>query len=92
VEDLLPDRQGLVRVVVVVVSTLVAAVLLNSLGFIIVVGLYLAVVLKVVGHRTWLRSALVGFLVAFVIGEGFSRLLDVALPQSPFPFLQQFGI
>ena len=75
-----------------VVSTVAAAAVLDRLGFVISVGLYLAIVLKFVGHRSWLRSVLVGLLVALVIGQVFSRGLGVSLPTSSIGFLADLGI
>jgi hypothetical protein len=88
----LPDRAGAIRVATVLGATVAAAAFLDRLGFVIAVGLYLAVVLKVVGHRSYLRSGLVGMLTALVIGEVFSRALGVSLPTSPVGLLEQLGI
>lgn len=85
-------RTGAARVVTVVAAIAVAALLLASLGFVLVMTLQLVVVLVVAGRQPWLRSVLVALVAALATRYVFGELLGVSLPSSSIPGLSDWGI
>lgn len=91
-ENVEPDRNGTIRVVVVVASIVVAAALLQVIGFVIVMTLQLTAILITAGKQPWLKSIAVALVASLVTRYIFGELLGVALPTSSIPLLSNWGI
>jgi Tripartite tricarboxylate transporter TctB family len=86
------DRQGMLRVGIVVVAIAVAALLLDVVGFVIVMTVLLVTVLVFTGKQPVWRAVLVGLVAALATRYVFGELLGVSLPTSSIAVLSDWGI
>jgi len=87
-----PDRAGWIRVGIIVASVLVAALLLNLLGYTIAMTLMLATVLFFVSKRPWWLALLVALGSALASRLVFEVWLGTALPTSSIDLLALLGV
>jgi hypothetical protein len=87
-----PDRQGWIRVGIIVASIFAAALLLPVLGYTISMTLMLAVVLFFVSKRKWWLSLAVGLAAALLSRLVFEVWLGTVLPTSSIDFLAMIGV
>lgn len=79
------------RLVVVVVSLVALATLLEVLGYQLSMALFLFFHLKVLGRRGWLLSVAIALAGSFGVFTVFTRLLTVDLPTSSIDVLRGVG-
>ena len=72
---------GLRNVLVVFASLVGYGVLLESLGFVLCTFIFVAILLRVIGSRSWVTMALGAGVAAAGSYAVFQRLLDVQLPK-----------
>jgi hypothetical protein len=85
-------RSGRNRVLLVIAAVAVAAILLDTLGFVLVMTLQLTAILIAAGRQRWWKAVLVGLTTALVTRFVFGELLGVILPSSGIPLLSTWGI
>jgi len=88
----LPERVGIVRILLTVAALVVMAGFMNLLGFQLTMFFFLVFLLKVLGGQAlWvtLVSALLGSVGIYHL---FGRYLDVALPPATVKFLANLGL
>lgn len=92
--DLTPAqaRSGRNRVLLVLAAVAVAATLLDTLGFVIVMTMQLTAILIAAGRQRWWKALLVASAIALVTRFVFGELLSVVLPSSGLPLLSTWGI
>lgn len=92
--DLTPAqaRSGNRRVLLVLAAVAVAATLLDTLGFVMVMTLQLTAILIAAGRQRWWKALLVALAIALVTRFVFGELLGVVLPASGLPLLSTWGI
>jgi len=89
--DAVPSRAGSLRVAALIVSTAVFGLLIEQLGFSLLMFAYLLFLLYALGRQTLFVTLLVSILGSFGIFYVFTHYLNVHLPQCPIPFLRMLG-
>ncbi len=92
IPDAMVAGSGRYRVLLVIAAVVVAAALLDTLGFVIVMTLQLTAILVAAGRQAWWKALLVGLVTALVTRFVFGELLGVVLPASGLPLLSGWGI
>jgi len=87
-----PDKAGWIRVGIIVASVLVAALLLNLLGYTIAMTLMLGTVLFFVSKRPWWLALVVALGAALASRLVFEVWLGTALPTSSIDLLALLGV
>ena len=85
-EPWLPDRTGLIRIVIVLCATICYVALLNMLGMTIATALFLVVLVRWPDRMPWSTAVAVALAVAALNYVVFVRWLHVPLPEGPFGF------
>jgi len=91
-EKLFPDKGGKMRILMIVVSLLAVAALMEFLGYQISMFLFMFFLVRFQGKRKTyvaLLASLVGSVGIFYL---FGAALDVQLPASSVPFLARIGL
>lgn len=73
-------NSGIQRALICLVLTILVAVLLKPVGFIIVSIVYAFIMMYILGDRKWIRMIIVSILVPLLIFFLFSKLLGITLP------------
>ena len=89
--DAAPDRTGALRVVALIVATAVFGLLVEHLGFSLLMFFFLLFLLFTLGRQTILVTSLVSIFGSFGVYYIFTNYLNVHLPESPIPFLRTLG-
>jgi putative tricarboxylic transport membrane protein len=89
--DVMPDRAGSLRVAALIVSTAVFGLLVEQLGFSLLMFFFLLFLLYAMGRQTVFVTLTVSILGSFGVYYVFTHYLNVHLPQSPIPFLRMLG-
>ena len=87
-----PDRAGVRRIIITSVATGVFLWALLWIGYPLAMSLYVLALLRFVGDRKWLNSAIIAVVFGFGSWAGFSLGLGLPLPGSALPFLQAIGL
>jgi putative tricarboxylic transport membrane protein len=74
-------------VVLVVITLLVYAFLLEPLGYPVATSLFFLVVTRILGSRRLLRDAIIAVVLSFVLYFGFTEVLGVRLPGGVLDYL-----
>ena len=88
----LPERVGIVRILLTVAALVVLAGFLNLLGFQLTMFLFLVFLLKVLGGQALWVTLVSAILGSVGIYHLFGRYLDVALPPATVKFLANLGL
>jgi hypothetical protein len=88
----LPDRAGVLRVALVAVALVLAAVLLPILGYLLTMMLMLFAVMTLVSARRWWLALIVAAGVAIASRFVFEDLLGTALPHASIELLRTIGL
>jgi hypothetical protein len=88
----LPERQGLVRLLLTVGSLAVMAGFMNLLGFQLTMFLFLVFLLWVLGGQSFWVTLVSSLLGSVGIYHLFGRYLDVALPPATVKLLANLGL
>lgn len=88
----LPDRRGVLRILIVAGALVLAAILLPILGYLIAMSLMLFAVMTLVSARRWWVALLIAVGVAVASRFVFADLLGTALPYSSIDLLRMIGL
>lgn len=89
---LLPGREGLVRLLSVLGALVAATLLMDFLGFQLVMFLLLVFLLRVPGRQTIWLTLVIALLGSVGIYHLFGSYLDVQLPKASLAFLAGLGL
>ena len=89
--DVVPNRVGALRVAALIVSTAVFGLLVEQLGFSLLMFFFLLFLLFTLGRQTVFVTVTVSIVGSFGIYYIFTNYLNVHLPESPIPFLRMLG-
>jgi putative tricarboxylic transport membrane protein len=90
--DFIPDRQGVIRVISVVVALALFSWVVETLGFQLTMLIFLATLLIALGRQNLIVTAAVAIGGSFGIYYVFTKWLDVSLPASSIEFLANLGL
>jgi len=82
----LPGRQALIAIVLVLTGLAVYILLLELLGFLVDTMLFTAFLLNVVMREKWKRTFLIALMTSVGLYVIFQKLLEVNLPKNMFGF------
>ena len=82
--DFLPDREGSLRILIILVVLVGAALCLEPLGFSLTMFLVTMVIVTAFGRRRPLGMLAVAIPLSFGVYYAFTRWLNVPLPEGPF--------
>ena len=88
----LPPRDGIVRMVAIVVSLAVVSALLDILGYQLVMFLFMVFVLRVLGRQAIWMTLVLALVCSVGVYHLFGRYLDVQLPVASWTFLNGIGL
>lgn len=83
-ENPFPGRQALLRIISILGSLLVGLLVFERLGFLLTMGLFIAVLLIIVEKYRWYSGIIISALMVFAIYGIFKIGLDVPLPPGLF--------
>lgn len=83
-ESLMPDRQGLYRIVVVVVALFLYTALLDAVGYLVLTFAYSLLMLAALGKYRWYVSLALAAVITFTFYWSFVTLLGVPAPKGIF--------
>jgi putative tricarboxylic transport membrane protein len=88
----LPDRSGITRILAIIASLVVAALVMNLLGFQVAMFLLLAFLLLVMGRQPVWLTVIISLAGSVGVYRIFVIYLDVQLPASSLAFLAGLGL
>jgi putative tricarboxylic transport membrane protein len=80
------SKTALRDVIAVIASMIAYSVLLGALGFLVTTALFIAFLLRFVGHKSWIVTIAVAAVVAIAAHVLFVVLLAVQMPVTPLGF------
>ncbi|MEW6671336.1 MAG: tripartite tricarboxylate transporter TctB family protein [Thermodesulfobacteriota bacterium] len=89
--DAVPDRAGLLRVAALIASTAVFGLLVEHLGFSLLMFAFLLFLLYALGRQTLFVTLTVSIFGSFGVYYVFTKYLNVHLPECPISFLRILG-
>lgn len=92
VERFLPNRQGMVKIALIIVALLSFVVLLNPIGFKIAMFGFLFFLLALLGRQKILISIVIATLGSFGAYHAFNNWLGVPLPLASLEWLQYLNL
>jgi putative tricarboxylic transport membrane protein len=90
--DFLPNRQGGLRILIILSALILCVGLLNLLGFSLTMLAFLAFLLLALGRRNLIVTAIISVAGSFGVGYVFEHWLGVFLPKSSLWFLKGLGL
>lgn len=90
--DFLPDREGLVRLLSIIGSIVLATLVMDILGFQLSMFLLLVFLLLIPGRQRLLLSLIFAIMGSVGIYHLFGRYLDVQLPRTSIEILSRLGL
>jgi putative tricarboxylic transport membrane protein len=87
-----PDQRGLRRILLVTGAILAVGLAMEFVGFQLTMFLFVAFVLTALGWRGWWLTAILSVALSFGVYHGFTRWLDVNLPQASIELLRRWGL
>jgi putative tricarboxylic transport membrane protein len=87
-----PDRQGIVQVLSMIVAVTLTALLMDLLGFQLMMFLFLLFMLLVPGRQPVWLSLVFSIIGSVGVFHVFGRFLDVKLPSSALSLLAKIGL
>lgn len=90
-EGFLPDRGGVLRVVSIVVAVAIFGLFVNSVGFSLMMFLFLFFLLVALGRVNWLLTLAISLVGSFGLYYIFKNWLDVQLPPASIEILKNLG-
>jgi putative tricarboxylic transport membrane protein len=90
--DFLPGREGMIRLLSVLVALVLATLLIDFLGFQLPMFLLLVFLLRVPGQQKFWLTLVIALLGSVGIFHLFGSYLDVHLPKASLAFLARFGL
>ena len=87
----IPDRSGLFRMVSIVLAVGAFGLLVNQVGWALMMFFFLLFLLIALGRQNLLMTLAISLIGSFGIYYIFKVYLDVQLPGSVLPFLNQLG-
>lgn len=90
--DLIPSRAASIRVVAVVVSLCLFAILMGYLGFALTMFAFLLIMLFALGRQRVPLTLALSLILSWGITYVFRGMLDVQLPLSSIEFLANLGL
>lgn len=91
-EDLLPDRRGALRVTMVAAAILLFSLLVDTLGFQLMMFGLLFFLLTALGRQSAARVAVISIIGSVGVYHLFKFQLGVYLPESSVVFLRELGL
>ncbi|MEI7671055.1 MAG: tripartite tricarboxylate transporter TctB family protein [Deltaproteobacteria bacterium] len=88
----LPPRGGIVRILSIVVSVAVVSILMNLLGFQLVMFLFMIFMLMILGRQTIWTTLIIALVCSVGVYHLFGRYLDLQLPAASLAFLANLGL
>jgi putative tricarboxylic transport membrane protein len=91
-EGFIPNRQGIIRLLSVIVALVLFSWVVETLGFQLTMFVFLATLLMTLGRQNLIITAAVALGGSFGVYYVFTQWLDVTLPASSIEFLQNLGL
>jgi hypothetical protein len=91
-DDFLPNRQGGLRIMIILGALVLCVALLNLLGFSLTMLAFLAFLLLALGRQNLIVTAIISVAGSFGVGYVFEHWLGVFLPKSSLWFLKGLGL
>ncbi len=88
----IPSRQGLVRILSVLVAMVLFGFWVDDLGFQLTMLIFLGALLMLLGRQKLIVTAAVALVGSFGVYYVFKHWLDVPLPASSIDFLRNLGL
>ena len=88
----LPERRGLIRMIVIAGAFAAAAALLNVVGYRLAMLAFVALTYLTLGGRNWLAALLLSFGLSFGVYYAFTEWLDVSLPHASVKLIMSLGL
>lgn len=91
-EDFVPARDGATKIISVIVSLVVAALAVDTLGFQVVAFCFMMFLLWIVGRQNLILALVLSLVGSVGVYYVFKTYLDVHLPAAAIEFLHNLGL
>jgi putative tricarboxylic transport membrane protein len=88
----LPPRDGIVRILSIVVSVAAVSALMNLLGFQLTMFAFMVFMLMILGRQTIWTTVIIALMCSVGVYHLFGRYLDLQLPAASLSFLAKLGL
>jgi putative tricarboxylic transport membrane protein len=88
----LPPRDGIVRILSIVLSVAAVSALMDLLGFQLAMFLFMVFMLMILGRQTIWMTLIIALVCSVGVYHVFGRYLDLQLPAASLSFLANLGL
>jgi putative tricarboxylic transport membrane protein len=88
----LPPRDGIIRILSIVLSVAAVSALMDLLGFQLAMFLFMVFMLMILGRQTIWMTLIIALVCSVGVYHVFGRYLDLQLPAASLSFLANLGL